>query len=68
MRLDFLRQLVAEEQRPAALECEPGGAVRLRLRLRCAALGEPPVLERGEEARALRHEPLGTQASVGAEP
>jgi len=35
--------LVAEEQRPAALECEPVAVCWLRLRLRCAALGEPPV-------------------------
>src|SRR6267142_6707285 len=69
VRLDFLRQLVAEEHCPATLERQlPRDGTGVRIRGRRAALGKPPVLERSEEARSLWHEPLRTQASVGAEP
>ena len=63
VRLDLLRDLVAEEERPAAGE---GSAAASGVS--AAALRAPPVLERLEEGCALRRHALRVHAAVGQEP
>ena len=62
VRLDLLRELVAEKERPAAGEGERGGILR-----EFAALRAPPVLERPEEGGALRRNALPVHATIGQE-
>src|SRR5580704_1057709 len=60
MGLDFRRELVPQEQRPAAAERQ--------LACRSAALLLPPVLEGADESGPLRYEARGAQPAVGLEP
>src|ERR1700757_4340669 len=65
MRLDLVGELVTEENGPAAVKGQPVGAA-----LPCsrrAALAQPPLLERGEEAAAARRQPVRLESAVGAE-
>jgi hypothetical protein len=72
MRLDLLRQLVAEIERPAAGETR-GAAAGVRLpagrdALWSEPLGPPPLLECGEKAAAARAQAFSLQAAVRGEP
>ncbi len=69
MRLDLLRQLVAEKERPPARKGQRVGAgFPSAGRSRGAPLAQPPVLERGEEAARGRSQPARLEPSFGVEP
>jgi hypothetical protein len=69
VRLDLLRQLVAEEERPAAGETRAAGVAFGRCAAPLsAALLAPPALECGQEPGAARPQSLGFEPAFGREP
>jgi hypothetical protein len=69
MRLDLLRQLVAEKERPAAGESRGSAAqVRQRRALRRDTLRAPPVLECLQKPGALRAQAVRFEPPVRGEP